>query len=61
MENLKNYSNLELIKELMNRAITHEELDEICNKDYPNDVVTLEEFSTSAITIKLWGPALNKF
>ena len=58
MENLKNFSTIELIKELINRSISHDELDEICKNDYPNDKITIEEFATNAITIKLWGPSL---
>ena len=40
MENLKNFSTAELIKELINRSISHDELDEICKNDYPNDKIT---------------------
>ena len=56
MKDLKNYSNLELIKELMERSISHDEIDEICKTSYPVDKVTIEEFATDGITIRLWHP-----
>ena len=58
MDKLEKFSNIELINELMNRAISHEELDKICKSNYPENIVTVEEFSTNVITISLWGPTL---
>ena len=57
MENLKNISSYDLMAELINRAMTRDELDDkINNVETVENAVTLDEYFTNAYTVTLWFP-----